>query len=282
MEQSESVTRFSPADRKLERFPIAGREPGFGRVTPLPDGRFVVTRRIAGRERLVAMAPDGVSKPMIPFTQDETTGPMTMLGLDRFAFLIGSGMNRSVAIATLDGRVVQRIESLKDTQALVGAPDGKTLHYVTGGNVWSVPVVNGAVGEPRKLRPGNSVAVDPNGQYLVIETVEQDANRLIRFNLPGGPEQSIPFESDLRPALLPHALGPRAIAPDGRIAVVVASKEAWNYSMAIVDPRTGRVEPIPLSPDSAVVSPNWDESGRLVFDEFSTRSSVWRFRPVKR
>ena len=281
-EQSETVTRFSPADDTVERFPIAGREPGFARVTPLPDGRFVVTRRRLGLERLMVMTLDGVSKPMIPFTSEETTGPMTLLGKDRFAFLLGSGATQSVAIATLDGRVVQRLSQLKDVQVLVGAPDGKSLYYVTGGDVWSIPVADGTPAEPRKIRPGVSVAVDPKGQYLVIEAVEQDANRLIRFTLPNGPEQPIPIGNGLRPGVLPHAMGPHAVASDGRIAVVVAANEKWNWLVAILDPRTGHGALLPLGFDRGMVSPNWDSSGRLVFNEFSTVSSLWRFRPMKR
>src|SRR5262249_48388959 len=120
LDQAEKILRFSPADRRLERFPLPGREIGYFYSIPLPDGRIVTSRRISGRQRLMVWTPEGVTKPMIQ-TQEETAGPLTMLGSDRLAFLEGSGTNRTVAIATLDGRVLGKVPQIReDIQALAG------------------------------------------------------------------------------------------------------------------------------------------------------------------
>jgi hypothetical protein len=165
---------------------------------------------------------------------------------------------------------------------LAGAPDGKTLYYVRAGEVWSTPVSETSAEKPHRIRTGIAVTVEPGGQYLVILLVEAESTRLIRYTLPNGPEQPIPINGDLRPILGSNRLGPQAVASDGRIVVSLASKSAWNWPAAILNPRTGEAGIIPPGFELDMVAAGWDFSGRVVVDGTSNRSSLWRFRPVKR
>ena len=268
------MLRYAPAEGRLERFRLAENQ---GQVLPLPDGRLVIGTGGAGGGRLMVMTAGGDAKPLIQ-TRDETAYPATMLGTDRLAFVQGKGTARTVAIATLDGRVARKLAHVPgDINALAGAPDGKTLYYSKENEVWRITEDDG---EPQKLHRGLGVAVDPSGQSLVIFVTEQDTTRLLRLPLDGGPEVPIPIKSDLR---LVYELGPNAIAADGRIAVRVASKESWFWPAAILDPRTGELKVLdPPGFDADMASPGWDRDGRLVTTAIAMRSSLWRFRPLKR
>jgi hypothetical protein len=167
---------------------------------------------------------------------EETRSPMTTLGNDRVALLLGQTGNRTVAIVSVaDGRIVGRIGRVKgnDVTALAGSPDGKTLFYVTAREVWAIPAENG---EPRRVHAGDSVAVDPGGQSLVVILLEKETMRLVRVSLTGGPDAVIPLDPQTQLRLAPSGLTPNAVAPDGRVAVRVVSKDVWFWPAAILDP----------------------------------------------
>jgi Tol biopolymer transport system component len=278
LDASPELLIYSPADGRQQRFPMS---PGSDAPIPLSDGQLVMTSRSAGRSRLIAMRPGGDGKPFVQ-TEDETAGPVTMLGRDLVAFLQGSGDSQGIAIATLDGRPLRKLARVKGTiEALAGSPDGKTLFYVTAGEVWRIPADDS---EPaQKIRPGVQVAVDPHGRYLVIEAVEQDTNRLIRVPLDGGAEEPIVIKSDFR--LAPQgsdALSPQAVASDGRILIRITAREsAWYWPAAILHPETGRLDVIPPGFSLDMSPTSWDAQGRIVTGANSARSTLWRFRPVK-
>src|SRR5262249_27627664 len=80
--------------------------------------------------------------------------------------------------------------------------------YAFSGVVWTMPADGG---EPRRLHDGDSVAVDPQGRYLVVTFGTADQIALTRVSLTGDPDQQIPVSGDFRVArsyLMPNAIGP--------------------------------------------------------------------------
>jgi hypothetical protein len=264
------ILRFSPADRKVERFEVADVSVALN----LPDGRIVVRVRATGRWRLMVLTPGGDPLPFIQ-TQDETSQPATMLGEDRVAFMLGAGASRSVGIASVDGRLIGRIPEAKgEVGSLAATPDGKTLFYSTEGNIWSIPTPGGT---PTRIHSGSVFTIDQNGTYLLVQEAN---NALVRVPLSGGPDQPISIDSALRLAPSPWGIG--AIGKDGRIAVRLAPKDSWFWPAAILDPRTGKIETIPAGFDADMAYPAWDRQGRLVTSASTLSASLWRLRPIKR
>src|SRR5262249_7141380 len=153
-------------------------------------GQILLTKIIGGKRRLLIskLARDEA----IPFlqTKEETSAPSALLKNGEFAFVIGSGIGRKIAVGSLqDGRIIRRLTKVDagSLQTLAASPDGQTLYYVTDNKVWSVPAVDG---EPRMVHDGDAVAVDPNGKYLLVELTERGGVRLIRVPLDGSPEQA--------------------------------------------------------------------------------------------
>src|SRR5262245_11955899 len=209
-------------------------------------------------------------------TQDETSAPFTLLGEDRVAFMQRSGGSSSVAIATLDGSPSGRLASVAgDIVALAGSPDGKTLFYSIGGQVWSIP---SSGGEPRKVHSGGAIAMHPGGEYLVIQDTN---NSLVRVAPSGESEQPIAIEDGVRLAESPWAISSQAIYKDGRIAVRIAPKDSWYWPAGILDPRSGRLQVLSVGSDADMAFPFWDRNGRLLTPAFGMDSKLWRLQPLK-
>ena len=99
--------------------------------------------------------------------------------------------SKSVDIADLsNGRITQRIAFDKgEPLSLAASPDGNTIYCAAAGTIWSI-----AVGgrEPRKIHAGESVAVVPGGQSLLVHIVESGRTRLVELQLDGCGEKEIP------------------------------------------------------------------------------------------
>jgi hypothetical protein len=216
----------------------------------------------------------------VPTLDDETLGPIAMLGPGHVIFLVGAAGQRQVAVASIaDGLLVRRLARINgnDVTAIAGSPDGKTVFYVASGVVWAVPADDG---EARKILRGDFVAVDPHGQYLVIQSNDKDTVRLRRVSLSGGPDTDIPIRSELR--IAPDSgLAPNAIHPDGRILVRVVSRESWFWPPAILDPKTGVLTPVLTDWKTDYTLSGWSATGDIVGVVWTVRSRLWRFRPVR-
>lgn len=151
----------------------------------------------------------------------------------------------------------------------------KTIFYVAGGTVWAVPADDG---EPRMIRGGNSVAVDPRGQYLIIQVNETAGVRLVRLPIDGGAEETVRVPPSVRLAAS-FSLGANAINRDGRIAVRLAPTDSWFWPAAILDQATGRVERIPGGDQADMMLPGWASDGSLVTYAALLSGNLWRFRP---
>jgi hypothetical protein len=278
VDQPVNLLRFAPASGTLERIPLPSISalPSFQSSLPLPDGRVLLTGRMVGRDRVLVMAPGTDPVPFVA-TDEEATGPLAMVGKDTFAFVIGTVPTRTLALASVaDGRIARRLTRVDASgiQGMAGSSDGTTIFYVNAGTVWAVPADDG---EPQQIRGGNSVAVDPRSQDLLITVNEPAGVRLIRMPMSGGAEQAVPLPGDLRlPSI--QALSGHAIGQDGRIVVRTAPLDSWFFSAAVFDPTTGRVQRIP-GDQVDMLSPGWANDGRLVTVAFGTQGNLWRFRP---
>lgn len=268
--------RYTPATRNLERFPLP--ETFFAAMPfaiPLSDGRWLLHTVVVGRNRVVVVTPGKDAAPFSP-TDEETSGPMTVVGSNAVSLIVGSGRSRSIAIAsTADGRVVRRIAPIGSAtlRSITASPDGISIYYVLDGQVWSVPA---AGGEPVKIRRGDYVAADPNGGALIVLLNEAARVRLVRVPLPHGEERDIPLPGNVRIAI---DLAGHAVNRDGRIAVRTILPDSWYWGAAIFDPSRGRLDPVPGGDRADMNGPGWDSAGRLVVPAFSMQSNLWRFSP---
>src|SRR5262249_54789478 len=118
--------------------------------------------------------------------------PLTLVGEDRIAFMIGSGAESQIAIASRkDGRIVRRLRSVKGTalRVLVASRDASTFYYVDAGAVWKTPTDDSS--PPVKIHRGDGVAMGADNRSLIIQLIESQRVRLIRTDLNGGVEQPI-------------------------------------------------------------------------------------------
>jgi hypothetical protein len=219
----------------------------------------------------------------VPFleTEEQSGGPVAMLGSQNVAFRIGKGSDHkqwSFGVASIrDGRIVRRLDSTRGLSRVYGAagsPDGKTLYIASEGTILAVPADGG---EPRKLGAADFVAPDPNGQDVVVMRVQNDGPHLFRLPLPSGaPEQALPFNA---PQLhLNGSFAPTAVRADGRIAITVLRKDSWWDEPAILDPKTGQVEKLTVPYDGDAFLLGWTPDGGMISVGQPMRGSLWRFR----
>ncbi|HQR47489.1 MAG TPA: hypothetical protein PK598_15930, partial [Thermoanaerobaculia bacterium] len=265
--------KFSPAGGLPERLASAGSIV----MCPveLADGRLVVPGSAAGRRRLLVASAGGSLKRLVD--TGEQVGPPVAPVAGGVVFLLG-GVDAKplLALASVeDGRILRRFEATSGVapQTLAPSTDGRTLYYADAGDVYMLDTSSGAV---RKLRPGHGVAVDARRGELVVQVNGREGNQLLAVPLAGGPERTIPFQGPLR--LAPAPVAPGAVGPDGRIAVTVATKDAWFWGTGLLDPATGAVERIPVSFEGDVQFPTFARDGSLRAVGVATRSALWRFR----
>lgn len=224
---------------------------------------------------MVVAQPGKEAVPLLD-TIEETSGPATMVGDKHAAFLVGSGSQRAIGIASLEGgRIVRRLKGPQgNIEGLASSPDGKTIYYVAAKMVWAIPAEDGT---PAKLGPGDSVVVRPDGRELIVLLIEKDGSRLVRRPVAGGPDVSIPFEGgELRLTTMP--LSPNAVGKDGRILVQVASPDAWHWRPAILDPASGQVKKIAVDYEGDVFFSGWSKDGQVVALGIGIQGGIWRFR----
>ena len=243
-------------------------EPTRDMALPLPDGRLIVP----GNKQLLVVKPGSQATPFIQ-TKDAATAPMTMVGTNEIAFILGRGPSAKLAIANAtDGRILRRFEKVQagGIENLAASPDGKTIYYVVFGKIWAVPSGDG---EAKMIRPGDGVAVDPLGKYLIVQ-LNEERTRLVRVPLNGDPEEPLTFPGIL--GSFPPA--PNAIRSDG--AILKPMITGWIWSAALLHPDSGRVEPIPIPNTLDVFYLGWTADGRILCSCKQLHSSIWRFKPV--
>ncbi len=277
------ILRFSPSGGRSERiarmpaYEVPGGPYNHDELfAVLPDGRVVLSEAIGGHMRLLVIEA-GKDPIRLVNTLEDTSAPVAAAGPGQVAFLIGPEPRRTIAVATVaTGRILRRIPFDKgEITSLAASPDGKTLFCAAGYVIWSLPVSGG---EPKRIRVGDHVAVDPSGQYLLVEVGGTAVIHLIRVPLHGGAEQEISLSGDLRPA---YYLGPNAIGPDGRIVMPLGSS-TWYWPAGLLDPAAGRFTRIAVDRITDFHSLGWTPDGQVMALGEEYKSKLWKFYPVGR
>jgi len=244
----------------------------------LPNGRLAMTVVRQGRRRLMVIEPGRDPVPLAN-TAEETATPATAVGLSEVAFMIVETKpkpHREVAIASLlTGRIIRRVAFDKgEITSLAATPDGKMLYCAANGVIWSVPSTSG---EPRKIRTGDPVAVDPEGKYLLVQVIENPATRLVRVQLDSGVEQEIPSKGPLHLTFLP--IFSEMIGTHARLVAPLASPDSWFFSPGVIDLATGRIERIPVERYCDYLYKGWESQGQVIAVSVGFRSTLWKFQP---
>ena len=276
------IWRLTPTGSGLERLNSLPdyrlRYGGSNKVLHTREGRTWIAATVGGRERVMVIDP---GKEPIPFieTDEETAGPMTLVGTELVALMIGNGVGREVALASVrDGRVVRRVQTppAATITSMTASRDGRVLYVTSSGNVWSVPMDGGP---PKMIHSGDSVTLGGDGRSLVIQLVENRGVRFVQTSLDGTMEEPIRVNGDWHFTFQP--LGAGAVAPDGRIVLPISVKDSWFWALGVLDPKTGDVQRIPLPFHADPPSPAWTSDGRIIVVTFSLSASMWRFRPER-
>ena len=278
-------------ERPLEvlRFPVTGGTPEviassetyppeYMQPVELPDGRFLLPSLLSGRARLLIGKAGGNFFPLVD-TAEETGPPAALLPNNEVAFMAGTGSDQTIVIASArEGRIIRRLQGVKGEYVtrLAASADGKTLFYTTSGNVWAIPAADGT---PRKICAGDGVAVDPNGKDLIVNLNEKAGVRLVRVPISGGPGQDIRVQGDLPIDDVP--LGGNGVRKDGKILVGVFPRDSWFFSLAILDPATGKLTRVPLNYTGDLYLSAWGSDGRILAMGRPMRAHLWRFRPMR-
>uniref|UniRef100_Q01T31 Serine/threonine protein kinase n=1 Tax=Solibacter usitatus (strain Ellin6076) TaxID=234267 RepID=Q01T31_SOLUE len=269
--RASTLLRFSASGGHAEQFAefparVLNRED----IAILRDGRTVVSQRIGASTRLLALEPGKDPAPLI-YTSESTGSPVAEDGPGQVVFLVGTPPKIGVASVS-NGRILRRIPfNHGEITALAATPDGRTIFCAAGGMVWVIP----EAGEPKELRAGDAIAVDPAGKFVLVEVGETPVIRLIRVPLDGSREQEIPRGETGRPA---SALTPNAIGKDGRILTPMGGS-TWNWPAGILDASTGRYTRIALDRDVDYHALAWAPDGRIVALASGAETTLWKFTP---
>jgi sugar lactone lactonase YvrE len=268
-----AIVKFPPDGGHAEKLALLPRVNDQGYAAVLPDGRFTTTMYPGGHRRLMVIEAGKDPRPLIA-TQEDTSDPVTGVGRLEVAFMIGSGP-RTIGVATLaNGRITRRIPFAKGPiNALASSPDGQTLYVAASGMIWSMPI-NG--GEPHSVRAGDAVAVDPSGEYLLVQAVEASRTRLFELPVAGGKEREIPLNGPFHLTFDP--LSSSSIGRDRRIFVPLASPDDWFFPPGVVDLATGRMTRLPVDHVGDFHFLLRTQEGQVIAGAFDLRSSLWRFQ----
>jgi len=256
-----------------ESYQVVGVQP-----VELADGRLLVPSLLAGHARLLAGKPHGDFVPLIE-TREDTLPPVTRVGDNQVAFMIGSGSSQTIALASAsDGRIHRRLKGVAGVLVnfLAASPDGATIYYVSSGDVWAIPATDGT---PRKIHAGDGLAVDPNGREIIVNLNEKEGVRLVRVSLQDGSARKISLPGNVRPS--PYALGGNAMDRSGKLLVGIVPPDSWFWAAAILDLKSGSATRIPLNYTGDTFYMAWARDGRALAVGEELVAHLWRFRPEK-
>ena len=258
------------------RFPPGGGRPErlmgdivLGPVLERVDGSLLVSSVFAGHTR-IAMGRPGTNPTPVSETRDEIDVSMTKVGESAVAFPLGPRGNKVIAIASLpDGRITKRLPVPGGViDALASSPDGRRIFYVSGQEIWSVSTEGG---EPTRITEGDGIAA--GSEELIATMHENDGIHLLRVALAGGEPVKVPLPST---PMAETKLHPAAVGPGGRLLVEVTEPHVWFYRMATVDPKSGRVDLLPVDYNGDIWFPGWTPDGKIVATGLQYSFSLWR------
>jgi hypothetical protein len=240
-------------------------------LAPLPDGRAMVVSRVGSGPRVVVIAP-GKDPVKLVETGEDTRNPMTAVGRDRAALLIGSGDAPEIAVVAVNtGRILKRFKTQGVPASLDASTDGTKLYVAAAGSISAIAV---DTGEVRKIGAGDAVIVDPDTGDLIVRYDEGTGYRLVRIPGKGGAPVPIAFKSDLRMVFYPPSPGS---IRGGKMALPLASADAWNWHVGVLNLSTGDLKRLNVRPDLDYQYAAWTSEGRIIAYSAGTRAALWKF-----
>ena len=240
-------------------------------LAPLRDGRALVVQRVGGGPRVMVIAP-GKDQVKLVETGEDTRNPMSAVGTDRAALIIGPDAAPEIAIVALNsGRILKRFKTQGMPASLEASPDGATLYVAVGG---SISAINTETGDTRKIGAGDALVVDPDTGDLIVRFDESTGYRLVRVPAKGGAPVPIPMKGDLRMVFYPPSPGS---IRRGKMAMPVASADMWNWHVGVLDLASGDLKRVNVRPDLDFQYAAWTEDGRIIGYSASTRAALWKF-----
>jgi DNA-binding beta-propeller fold protein YncE len=237
-------------------------------LVSLADGRVLSVSRIGTGPRAVVLAP-GKDPVKLVESGEETRAPLTPVGSDRAALMIGSDIG---IVAVNTGRILKRIKTTVTPTSLGASPDGATLYVAAGGSI-SATVI--ATGETHSIGAGDSFAVDPDSGDLIVKLDEGTGYRLVRLSPKGGTPQPIAMKGNLR--MIVYGLAPGSVRR-GELVLPVASVDSWYWYVAVLNLATGEMKRVNVRPDLDFHMTTWTPDGRIAALGYGTNMVLWKFR----
>jgi hypothetical protein len=240
----------------------------------MPGGEVLYALAAGGRKRLVMLRERTEPRPLVE-TKDDTTMPAVLIAGGSLAFLLGTGDDRRIAVASLrDGRVLHRFPGPAiDVSSIVATPDGSKIYYSSAGSIWEQNI---AGGEPRRVTEGIDGTLDRSGQNLYVKRTRAGSIELYRVPVNRGDAERLFISGDYHLALPP--LSPSAVDDRGRILVTVHSPRSFYYRPAILDPARKSLTALPVTFAGDVLSPGWTRQGEIGAAGARYLGSLWRYR----
>lgn len=263
------VLRFREGRPDSER--LAAGPTLFRGAVGLADGRYLITERLGTTSHVLIAAPGKESTRLVE-TREDTRDPMTPVGADRVAVVIGSATPPEIAIVAVNsGRILKRLRAPGSVTSLAASPDGAVLYATADGSVSALPVDGGT---PRTVGPGDSVTVDPVTGDLIVKLDEAERYRLVRMSPAGGTPEPIAIAGALR--LVSRPLMPGAIR-NGRLLLPVATVDSWYWFAGVLDLRTGRITKLELDSPTDFHWVTWASDGSVLGSGMAIQSALWKF-----
>jgi hypothetical protein len=220
----------------------------------------------------VLVAAPGLESTRLVETSEDNRGPMTPVGADRAALMIGPITAPEIAIVAVNsGRILKRLEAPGNVTSLAASPDGATLYASSDGSVVAVPVDGGTA---RTLGPGDSLTVDPATGDLIVKLDEAERFRLVRMSPAGGTPAPIAIAGDLR--LVNRPLMPGAIR-NGRLVLPIAVQDSWYWFAGVLDLQSGRLTKIDVVNPTDFHWMTWAADGSVLGSGMAIQSALWKF-----
>ncbi len=266
------------------RFPISGGTPerlagsfeeSMRGLLPVGDGGVLMPGPAGGRESLLLVEPGGHRSASLLDTADQTEPPVANAGPGEVALTLRGPHGVEIGIVSLaDRRLVRRVRVSHDKiDSVAISRDGRQAYYAADQSIWAIGFDGG---RERRLCPGDSLALYPGGEAMLVQLAENERTRLVRLSLLDGSITAIPVHSSW--SLSAEPLAPNTVSSDGRIAGPIVDSNSWFYEAGVLDPASGKITRIPVPENADYFIVGWAGPNQLVAMAMEARCSIWRFQ----